>query len=391
MCYQEFSERGVILHQPQTLALDVVPEQIAPGVEIFPGCRIGGAGTSIAPGCRIGAQGPVTLEDCQLGRDVSFASGFAQEATLLDGVTIGANAHIRPGTLLEEQVTLAHCVGLKQTLLLPFVTLGSLINFCDCLMAGGTSRFNHSEVGSSFVHFNFTPRQDKATPSLFGDIPQGVLLDQSPIFLGGQGGAVGPLRMAYGTIQAAGTISRRDVHAPGTLIHPLPPAIPPGAAFDPRRFGNLDRVVANNCIYIGNLQALKAWYEAVRVHTRFDDTYGQACWQGAITRLRQMLSERIRQLGKLADRLVNTPQPHAAHAWLLGYLEQMDPDGSGVTAAPPAVLRDYVRMLQRGAHIEGVQAMPADVKLAASSWLQTYVDAQQRRWEQISHGEAIRD
>jgi hypothetical protein len=94
------------------------------------------------------------------------------------------------------------------------------------LMAGGTSRSNHSEVGSSFVHFNFTPRQDKATPSLFGDVPGGVLLDRLPIFLGGQGGVAGPVRMAYGTILAAGSICRKDVLAPGTIIQPPAPDIP---------------------------------------------------------------------------------------------------------------------------------------------------------------------
>jgi bifunctional UDP-N-acetylglucosamine pyrophosphorylase/glucosamine-1-phosphate N-acetyltransferase len=95
---------------------------------------------------------------------------------------------VRAGTIFEEQASIAHTVGLKQTILFPFVTLGSLINFCDCFMAGGTSRENHSEVGSSYIHFNYTPNQDKATASLIGDVPHGVMLNQNPIFLGGQGG-----------------------------------------------------------------------------------------------------------------------------------------------------------------------------------------------------------
>ena len=36
----------------------------------------------------------------------------------------------------------------------------------------------HTEVGSRFIHFNFTPRGqsgDKATPSLIGDVARGVL------------------------------------------------------------------------------------------------------------------------------------------------------------------------------------------------------------------------
>ena len=52
---------------------------------------------------------------------------------------------------------------------------------------------DHTEVGSSYIHFNFTPDGDKTTASLFGDVPRGVMLNQPPIFLGGQGGTVGPV------------------------------------------------------------------------------------------------------------------------------------------------------------------------------------------------------
>lgn len=387
--YEMFRRRGITLHHPATLALDVKPEQIAAGVEIFPGCRISGEHTYVGPGCRIGREGPATIQDCQLGAKVSFASGFAQQATLLDGVTIGANAHIRPGTLLEEQVTLGHCVGLKQTLLLPFVTLGSLINFCDCLMAGGTSRSHHSEVGSSFVHFNFTPRGDKATPSLFGDVPRGVLLDQPPIFLGGQGGAVGPLRMAYGTIQAAGSICRKDVLSPHMLIRPVPPTIPPGASFDPARFGNLERIVRHNCIYIGNLHALAAWYQCVRMTTTATDPYAQACWRGAKERLQQMVTERVRQLTKLAERVAGAPDPHPCHKRLLQFLDEHTlalPDTFG---GPPTVLSDYLAAAQQPSHIACLQAMPPAVKTAARDWLQAVVDHEQEKWEQTANGHTL--
>jgi len=116
---------------------------------------------------------------------------------------MGSGSHVRDGTILEEQASVAHTVALKQTILFPFVTLGSLINFCDCFMSGGTDRKNHSEVGSSYIHFNFTPNQDKATASLIGDVPNGVMLNKNPIFLGGQGGLIGPCRLTFGTIIAA--------------------------------------------------------------------------------------------------------------------------------------------------------------------------------------------
>ena len=113
---------------------------------------------------------------------------------------VGSNAHIRVGTLVEEEASTAHAVGLKHTVLMSFVTLGSLINFCDGLISGGRSRREHTEVGSGFIHFNYTPRGhagDKATPSLIGDVVHGVFLRQPRIFLGGLSGIVGPQKVGF--------------------------------------------------------------------------------------------------------------------------------------------------------------------------------------------------
>jgi len=170
------------------------------------------------PGCELGAHAPVTLADCQLGERVSLQGGAFREATFFNGAAMAGGAHVRPGTLVEEEAGGAHTVGLKQTILFPYVVLGSLINFCDCLMAGGTSRKNHSEVGSGYIHFNYTPHQDKATASLIGDVPRGVMLDQPPIFLGGQGGLVGPARVAFGAVVPAGTIIRKDILQGGLYL-----------------------------------------------------------------------------------------------------------------------------------------------------------------------------
>ena len=76
-------------------------------------------------------------------------------------------------------------------------------------ISGGSSNENHSEIGSSYVHFNYTPNQDKATPSMFGD-SAGCFLRENPIFLGGQGGAVGPMKVGYGNVISAGSILRNN-------------------------------------------------------------------------------------------------------------------------------------------------------------------------------------
>ena len=223
-CYEkivQLMQKGVDI--PNPLTLDIGPEVSidrisGEGVTLYPGCRIYGAKTVISAGVKLGAEAPVTIDDCQLGPKVELKGGYFKKSVFLEKANMGSGAQVREGCILEEEANGAHCVGLKQTILFPFVTLGSLINFCDCLMAGGTSRKDHSEVGSSYIHFNFTPDGDKTTASLIGDVPRGVMLNQPPIFLGGQGGAVGPVRLGYGTVVAAGSVLRDDAPEDGRLI-----------------------------------------------------------------------------------------------------------------------------------------------------------------------------
>ena len=92
------------------------------------------------------------------------------------------------------------------TLLMPWVTLGSNINLCDALIAGGSGAElgAFSEVGSGSIHFNFTPSGDKATASLFGNVVEGVFLNQERLFIGGNNCLLGPMEADFGASTAAG-------------------------------------------------------------------------------------------------------------------------------------------------------------------------------------------
>ena len=220
---------GVRIVDPRQTFIDgdVDPGRIDPTAILHPGTRLSGARTFVGPGAVVGREGPAALVNAVLGEGAVVASGYVEEAVLLRGARLGADAHVREGTLLEEEASTAHAVRLKHTVLLAFVTLGSLVNFCDVLMAGGTSRQDHSEVGSGFIHFNFTPwgrAGDKATPSLLGDVVRGVFLDQPRIFLGGAGGMVGPRVVGYGSVVGAGQVLRRDVPE-GRLVVAPPPEV----------------------------------------------------------------------------------------------------------------------------------------------------------------------
>jgi len=307
-------EKGVEIPLPHTVYVgpEVEPDRISgSGVVLYPGCRICGSSTLIMDDCKLGAQGPVVLSNCQLGKGVKLGSGYFEESCFLDGASVGPGAHMRECCILEEKARAAHSVGLKHTILFPFVTLGSLINFCDCLMAGGTDEKNHSEVGSSYIHFNYTPNQDKATASLIGDVPKGVMLNQPPIFLGGQGGLVGPAKIAYGVVIGAGTIIRKDVTQEGTVMvgHPTIKSKPVhqfGAYF------NVRRIVELNSLYIANLVALLNWYRHVRSQFFSASPMGEALFRGAVEKVERAINERIKRLGQVAERMEKSIKIYSA-------------------------------------------------------------------------------
>lgn len=389
--------RGVVCPAPATVwvADDVKPEAIAPGVILHPGCRLSGARTSIGPGCELGAEAPVTLDNAQLGHGVKLKGGYVAGSTLWDGVDLGSAAHVRPGCLLEEESGGGHAVGLKQTLLFPFVTLGSLINFCDLLMSGGTSRHDHGEVGSSYIHFNFTPHQDKATASLLGDVPRGVMLDQHPIFLGGQGGLVGPRHLAFGTVVAAGGVCRHDVETAG-ILH-IPSAPPPGdRPFDVRRYGPvLARVTA--CVrYLGHLRALQEWYRHTRPRVAGDDPWRRACAAGGLAVLDLVWAERVKRLAELVEKLPasltllvgdapGTMRARQEQQQVLAAWPRLRDHLAAVATADPAAdaRARWLELLPAaaGAYPATVRAWPAAARAAGTAWLQAVVDSVQAGWQ----------
>jgi len=370
-------EKGATI--PNPFSLDIGDEVdvgriSGEGVTLYPGCRIYGAKTVISSGCSLGAEGPVTLDDCRLGPKVELKGGYFKQAVFLERANMGLGAQVREGCLLEEEANGAHCVGLKQTILLPFVTLGSLINFCDCLMAGGTSRKDHSEVGSSYIHFNYTPDGDKTTASLFGDVPRGVMLDQPPIFLGGQGGAVGPVRVGYGTVVAAGSVLLHDVSEDGKLVAAVPP---PGFQRDhrPHTYKNLTRVVRNNVIYLANLVALEEWYRKVREPFFARQDKGPLVYEGALEMLALAREERAKRLMAMAGKVPGSTVPAREFRERVSevcavfdgeftvsdgaeFLEAIDPAAAAATAG----------------YIETVQGFAPGLRAQGVEWLQQIVD-----------------
>ena len=356
------------------------------GVRIWPGCRIYGKKTVISAGCRIGQEAPVTLEDCRLGPEVELKGGYFARSVFLSKANMGSGAHVREGCLLEEEANGAHCVGIKQTILFPFVTLGSLINFCDCLMSGGTSRKDHSEVGSSYIHFNFTPEGDKTTASLIGDVPRGVMLNQPAIFLGGQGGIVGPIRMGYGNVVAADCVLRGDYIDDNKLIvgkTPTARTVP----YVRKAYPGLKRIVENNVIYMANLAALEEWYAHVRRPFFEAMEFGPLLFEGAIEMLSLAKQERIKRLETLAEK-VKTPsekETESESAFRKAFSEKI----AAMKAVLSSAVDDKEALELRGrflsladkskgaggaGYIGFVQGLPSEASRTGAAWLQRIVD-----------------
>ncbi|PRP90300.1 Bifunctional protein GlmU [Enhygromyxa salina] len=297
------AERGVKIIDPRQTFVgpEVELGNIYAGVTLHPGTRLQGARCFLGPGVEVGREGPAVVVDSALGSGASIASGYVEGAALLGGARLGANAHVRPGTLLEEQASTAHCVGLKHTLLLSFVTLGSVINFCDCLMAGGTSRSDHSEVGSGFIHFNFTPwgeRGDKATPSLIGDVVRGVFLRENRVFLGGLGGVVGPAQVGYGSVVAAGQVVRRDVDD-GSFVLRETRAVE--RQLRPAWRDRLQPRLRKNIAYIAQLFALRQWYREVRLARLAPDDVDRTPVAAGAAVIELAIAERRKQLARFVE------------------------------------------------------------------------------------------
>jgi hypothetical protein len=310
-----------IIDRRQTYLDEGVDEtRICRGAVLYPGTRLIGTRTFVGPGARVGIEGPAVLENTTIAENSEVASGYLNEAVLLRNARVGSNAHIRVGTLMEEEASTAHAVGLKHTVLMSFVTMGSLINFCDALISGGKSRSEHTEVGSGFIHFNYTPRGrsgDKATPSLIGDVVHGVFLRQQRIFLGGLSGIVGPQKVGFGSFTVAGQVVRKEIPA-NRMVGDVPRKV------DTQFYASTEapkRIMKLNLEYIGQLTALQAWYRKVRLaripasrkyaHIRIVTQAAldllSVCIDERVKKLRQFLEERGLPIPSLS--LNNPPCP----------------------------------------------------------------------------------
>lgn len=356
---------------------DVNLDNIEPGSSIRH-ATLKGSNLRIGSGTHIGTSGYALIDDCQIGRNVEISAGSYEGSTILDGARIRSFAEFRPGTLVEEQVQIAHSVALKNTVLTATVVTGSLVNYCDIFVSGGISKNQHSEVGSGAVHFNFDPRGDKWS-SLVGDA-RGVLLRSRPIFIGGQCGLVGPVTVAFGAVIAAGSTVRRDIpeaqlESGGTKTRTI-------EGFDPEIYASLRSKFLTTTRLIGNLWALDAWYRSVRLPSAAP--HERPLYEAACGQLRLHIAERVKGLRKVVDKLDHSIAKsslsgntrliacQAEHRLLIEKnheLKNILKNSSADSPAPSVFTKAYETVRASGSHLDAVRAIEGAPAETASLWL----------------------
>jgi hypothetical protein len=222
-------EQGVLILSPESVAVgeSVVLANIEAGVTIGAGCSIDGSATMIGAGTEI--KGAATIKNCQIGRNCGLHSGEYLDSVLLDGCSTVGWARIRGHCAWEEGSNSAHNVDTKTTVLGYKTTLGSLINFCNVMMLGGTSPRLEvgAEVGSGTINFNFLPYGAAVgaliKPStVIGSMDSPFLSCQgAPIrydFVGGHCSIIAPVIIGLNSMIAAKTRVNPGIYGDDVLV-----------------------------------------------------------------------------------------------------------------------------------------------------------------------------
>jgi UDP-N-acetylglucosamine/UDP-N-acetylgalactosamine diphosphorylase len=348
-------------------------ERISAGALLM-NATLTGATTFIGGGAQIGISGLARVHEAQIGSSVVLGAGNYENCVLLHRSKARGFAEFRQGTVLEEEAETGHNVGLKNTVLMTGAVAGSSINFCDVLLAGGSSRSDHSEIGSGVVHFNFDPRGDKFG-SLMGDA-SGCLLQSRRIFLGGNSGIVAPVHLDFGTVVAAGSIVRHDV-SENQLSRGEATGL--SGEYDVDRYFDLSRKFCTTAKLIGNLHALRAWYRKIRETCAESDT--RVLYSAAVQEFDRHIKHRACELAKVIgklDKSLSKPSKSPAdrgfegqHRRLLANREHIDSFllREHYAEAPAILLSEYAENRRTREHAESVRELSAETSAAAIRWI----------------------
>jgi UDP-N-acetylglucosamine/UDP-N-acetylgalactosamine diphosphorylase len=220
------------------------------------------------------------------------------------------------------------------------------------------------------------------------------MLNQSPIFLGGQGGLVGPCRLEFGTITAAGTICRKDQLQPGHIVFARigkSGNIP----FTRGMYPGIKRIVLNNIVYIANLMALRQWYSQVRsqfISNEFPERLFDALKEklslgmneriGRLKALSQNMPDAVLAFQKAANKNGSEVIAQQKHEFYEKWpeLEESFNSHTGITTVKEELKDSFLDKIRIGIidsgkdYISVIQKLKKEDKEQGTQWLQGIVD-----------------
>ena len=198
---------------------------------------------------------------------------------------------------------------------------------------------------------------------------------------------MGPIRLGFGNVVAAGCVLRKDVLADGGMLSNKPHT-EATVGFSPRSYPRLSRIVENNFVYLANLAALEQWYIHVRQSFFQEQEFGELIYRGVLKKLAMAVEERFKRIEDMAGKLAvpgdggavaggDEPARRALRANATRLRELFMNDSAARQAGREQ--RDlFLAGLQKSrkknaAYIDTIQGLPADVSSSGTRWLEQIV------------------
>ena len=180
---------GVTIQDPASTYIEAAVE-IGQDTTLLPNTRLAGA-TRVGRNCRIGPNSDVS--DSRVGDECEIAASVVEGSTLERGVSVGPFSHVRPGTLLRENVYIGNFVEVKNSRLGPETKSGHFSYIGDAELGIGVN------IGAGTVTCNYDG--DKKNRTSIGD----------GAFIGSDTMLVAPVDVGPRSSTGAGAVVTRDV------------------------------------------------------------------------------------------------------------------------------------------------------------------------------------
>ena len=196
---------GVTMIDPNTTYIDseVI---IGRDTTIKPNTHLLGS-TSVGADAMIGPG--TVLEDTVVGDGARVVSSHAESATIGDRATIGPFSHLRPGAVIGPDVHVGNYAEVKDSVIGPGAKIGHFSYVGDTTVGAGAN------IGAGTVTCNYD-----------GDVKHQTHIGENA-FIGSGSMLVAPLSIGPGARTGAGSVVTRDV-APGILVAGVPARPIPG-------------------------------------------------------------------------------------------------------------------------------------------------------------------